>query len=416
MRRLFFIALVLYFLPLSSQAAAVKKSTKQKAPPPKNLAGIVVKQKENNRLWYIAPDTKDRYFLKDSGETQSVIEALKIVVPATVLTKIPKTRTKQQTAVNTATKQHRGKFLTTTEDPNTVWYVHPTKNIRTPLGTPPDAWFSTLNTISETVIAKDIGRYSMNTQQSLALFDPLFSGVAYVAYDGMNFMNGSNDQRVLPLASLTKLMTALVVTDTNPIWSETITITPETIHYPGTYYPEGGTSEIKLKEGDTVTREDLLIALLVASSNQSADALATATGLVREEFIRRMNEKALLFGLSHTVFYDVAGLDVRNVSTPREMAILAERAFANPVIASTSVKNEYTVIAHEPNDTVRLIPVTNRNISLLAFEPEGAKSGYLVEAQRNAAIRKDGKIYVVMHARSLPERNAILGKLLASIH
>ncbi len=430
MKRVFLILGILLLLPLTSQAASTKKVVsptkkvatkkaivrKPKIAQPKDLTGVIAMQKENDRLWYVSPDTKKRYFLKDSNEAQSVIEALKVIVTPATLAKIPTKALTKNAPRSITTTTYLGKFIATAEHEKVVWYIDPVQGVRISLGEPPDAWFESIKKIAVTIAEKDVARYAMNTEQSLSLFDPLFSGVAYVAYDGLHFAGGSNDQRVLPLASLSKLMTALVVMDMNFDWSQQFRISPEVIQYPKNYYPEGGTSEVSFKAGDTVTLQDLLVALLVASSNQSADALATATGLPREEFLRRMNEKAQLFGLTHTMFYDVAGLDVRNVSTPREMAVIAERAFANELIASTSVTTAYTIIATQNDSMLRPIVVTNRNTSLLAFGVEGAKSGYLVEAQRNAVIRKDGKILIVMHAHSLGERNAILGKLLASLN
>ncbi len=398
----------------SLEGRGLSRARQAKVVLPKDLTGVIVMQKENDRMWYVTPDTKKRYFLKDSGEAQSVIEALKVIVTPASLMKIPTNAPAKKTAANATTKLYLGKFIATAENEGTVWYIDPATGIRVTLGEPPDAWFAALKQIAAVATEKDIVQYAMNREQSLSMFDPLFSGVAYVAYDGLNFAGGSNDQRVLPLASLSKLMTALVVMDTNPDWSQNFTITPEVINYPKTLIPDDKTSEVGYRVGDTVTLEDMRVALLVASSNQSADALATATGLPREEFLRRMNEKAQLFGLTHTAFYDVAGLDVRNVSTPREMAVIAERAFANDLIASTSVTTAYTIIATQSDGQLRPIVVTNRNTSLLAFGVEGAKSGYLVEAQRNAVIRKDGKILIVMHARSLGERNSIIGKLLAT--
>ena len=72
--------------------------------------------------------------------------------------------------------------------------------------------------------------------------------------------------------------------------------------------------------------------MLLASSNQSAVALAESTGLSRAEFVSQMNAKAQELGLVKTIFYDIAGLDSHNVSTAREMALIAQEAFSQPEI------------------------------------------------------------------------------------
>lgn len=238
-------------------------------------------------------------------------------------------------------------------------------------------------------------------------------GSAYVLYDGKKFAGGENEDEVLPIASLTKLMTALVLVDVIKKWDRTVTITDEYIRYPKEMIGDAITSEVPLRSGDKMSRTDLLHALLIASSNQSAIALALSnTGLTRKEFVAKMNEKAKALGLKHTKFYDVSGLDERNVSTPKEMAKLAATAFKVPMIAKTSRKEGYTIVAKDAKGKKRKIAVKNRNYSLMAFEPDGVKTGYLEVARSNAVIQKGKKTIVVMHASGIAARNAIVKKLL----
>jgi len=148
-------------------------------------------------------------------------------------------------------------------------------------------------------------------------------------------------------------------------------------------------SEVDLKAGELVTIEDLWTAMLVASSNQSAAILAEASGLTKEDFVAKMNAKADELGLAKTKFVDASGLDCNNISTPKEYAKVAQEAFNFEKIATTTRITSYDIQAITSSGTIRTIPVVNRNYSLLAFQPEASKTGYLVEAQRNSSLKKD---------------------------
>ena len=114
------------------------------------------------------------------------------------------------------------------------------------------------------------------------------------------------------------------------------------------------------------------------------------------------------------MFTEPTGLDPANISTAVEMAHLALAAFKYPEIASTSVLNGITMSARQPDQTIRDIPVVNRNYSLLQFNVDGAKTGFLYEAQRSVAVQKGNITAVVLHARSMKERNQLIEKLLIS--
>ncbi|PIZ99692.1 MAG: hypothetical protein COX77_00815 [Candidatus Komeilibacteria bacterium CG_4_10_14_0_2_um_filter_37_10] len=251
-----------------------------------------------------------------------------------------------------------------------------------------------------------INRYSMNNWQLYP--DTVFSGVAYASLENNKVLKKSNADLVLPLASLTKLMTALVLLDTKPDWSEPVVVQQEDLDYPKSQIGEDTSSEVDLRVGDQIKKEDLWVAMLVASSNQAAAILVRTSGLTKKDFVRQMNAKAEQLELVKTKFSEFAGLDVRNVSTAREMAVIAQVAFERSTIANTSVIKNYNIRTINKN---RIIKVINRNYSLLQFEPVGAKTGFLVEAQRNVSIKKKERIIVVLHARSMGERNSIIQQL-----
>ena len=251
----------------------------------------------------------------------------------------------------------------------------------------------------------------MNDTQVVA--DTTFDDVAAVGWSDGKFYGERHADQILPLASMSKLVTALVLLDQAPVWDAAVTITADHIRYPRDYVGDDATSEVDLKAGDRIDFGDLWTAMLCSSSNQAAVALVDFTGLPRAEFIRLMNAKVREFGLTHTVFYDVAGLDAHNVSTPREFAEIARVAFDIPRVSDASVTTEAVAIATAADGTSREVKIINRNYSLLKFGANAAKTGYLVEAQRNVVLRKDDTIVVVMHARSMTERNQLLTELLA---
>lgn len=121
------------------------------------------------------------------------------------------------------------------------------------------------------------------------------------------------------LASVTKLMTALVFSKHRPAV--------------GTYYKikaedlvAGGRSYVFL--GEELKVEDLLSAMLVGSENSAARALAASTGLSEKDFVAEMNKEAKNLGMINSSFADPAGLLDNNISTAKETAILAQKAFA----------------------------------------------------------------------------------------
>lgn len=228
------------------------------------------------------------------------------------------------------------------------------------------------------------------------------------------FIDGQDEDTILPLASLTKLMTALVLRDRQLDFTKKVTLTESEINYVEPYVGTGDlTSKINLSVGDQVTMEDLWNAMLIASSNEAAVALVDNSGLTRDQFVSAMNQKAQALGLKHTLFKEMSGIDPENISTAKEMALIARQAFADPAISRAGIKDEYKF---KDLNTGRLIGVYSRNSSLLAMEPVGMKVGYLTEAKDNVAIRlrRSGKdrVVVVMHAANNQRRNNEISRLM----
>lgn len=135
-----------------------------------------------------------------------------------------------------------------------------------------------------------------------------------------------------PMASITKLMTALVFLDYNPGWDTVFEIKNEDRR-------EGG--RIYLFSGEKVKTKDLFYFMLVGSDNTAAAALVRLIGLSETEFVSEMNKKAEILKLKNTHFEDITGLNSNNVSTAREIADLAKAALANEEIGKATLTNAY---------------------------------------------------------------------------
>ncbi len=161
---------------------------------------------------------------------------------------------------------------------------------------------------------------------------------AVLSATGRDFFYTKNADEPQAIASITKLMTALVFIEHNPGWDTTYTIGAAD-------QVQGGV--LNLWPGDEVTIKQLFKTSLIASDNGATLALVHASGLSEKEFVQKMNEKALFLGLKKTSFVDPVGLDENNVSTAREVALLAKAALAVPEISvATETKDfKFTTVA-----------------------------------------------------------------------
>lgn len=197
--------------------------------------------------------------------------------------------------------------------------------------------------------------------------------------DSIVFENGGFDRR--PIASITKLMTAMVALDHGIAWDNEADILPQE-------YVAGG--QLLLHPGERASMRDLVAASLVGSANNATLAYVRALGIPTEEFVRQMNRKAISFGLEQTEFTDVTGLDPSNVSTAYEVARLAEVAFTQyPVIAELTSLSGYDFIA-KGSGREHTIKNTNKLISDWGEVLSGSKTGYLYEAEYCLVVRGSG--------------------------
>ncbi len=181
-----------------------------------------------------------------------------------------------------------------------------------------------------------------------------------------------NASAVLPIASLTKLMTALVVTDAGLPLDEPITITEADIDT-----LKGSSS--RLAVGTTLTRGELLHLALMSSENRAAHALGRTFPGGLHKFVEMMNVKAKLVGMMDTRYVDPTGLSPQNQSNAKDLATLASVAYDRPLIRDLSTSTGYAV--ESGHRTVHY-----RNSNQLVSNPDWTiglqKTGYIAEAGR----------------------------------
>lgn len=208
-----------------------------------------------------------------------------------------------------------------------------------------------------------------------------------------------HSNRVMPIASITKLMTAMVVLDARQSFSETLTVTAEDID-------RLKNTGSRLSVGSRLTREEMMHIMLMSSENRAASALARHYPGGREAFINAMNVKARMIGLWDTRFADSSGLDPRNVSTPRDLIKLVSEATAYPMIRDYSTQTERHV--RVGGGTLRF-----GNSNALARDPKWrlglSKTGYIRESGRSvvmqAWVADDPVIIVLLNADAAHTRN-----------
>ena len=200
------------------------------------------------------------------------------------------------------------------------------------------------------------------------------SGAALVVDAAGDVVYAKNPDEVLPIASITKLMTALVVLDAGLPLDETITISEDDKDHLRN-------SHSRLQVGSQLTRRELLHIALMSSENRAASALGRTHPAGRAAFIQLMNAKARLLGMHSTHFADSTGLDGNNVSTARDLVKLARAASTHPLIREFTTTSE-----SEIDPGTQRAPMLYRNTNRLVrggnWEIQLSKTGYLNEAGR----------------------------------
>jgi len=184
---------------------------------------------------------------------------------------------------------------------------------------------------------------------------------------------------VRPIASITKLMTAMVVLDAKLDLNEKLTIASsdrDLIRLTGS----------RLEVGATLTRRELLLLALMSSENRAATALGRTYPGGMQTFVAQMNQKAKALGMRNSHFADPAGLRTENQSTASDLARMMNAASGYPMIAQATTTVSTAVRPYDRrgplnyNNTNRLLKNANWDIEL-------SKTGYINEAGRCLVMR-----------------------------
>ena len=201
----------------------------------------------------------------------------------------------------------------------------------------------------------------------------LKSSVALVLdQDTKEVLFSKNSNAVLPIASLTKLMTALVVAENKLPLNELLTITQDDVDL------EKG-SRSRLQVGTQLTREQMLHLALMSSENRAANALGRSHPGGLATFVAAMNRKAAELGMTDTRYVEPTGLSSGNQSSARDLATLVSAAHRHKIIRELSTSPEYQVAvgSHQLQ-----FHNTNRLIANPSWEIGLQKTGYITEAGR----------------------------------
>jgi serine-type D-Ala-D-Ala endopeptidase (penicillin-binding protein 7) len=199
----------------------------------------------------------------------------------------------------------------------------------------------------------------------------LRSSVALVMdQDTHEILFSKNEQAVLPIASLTKLMTGLVVSEANLPLDEVITITQDDVD------TEKGSSS-RLRVGTTLTRDEAMHLALMSSENRAAHALGRTFPGGLQVFVAKMNAKAHELGMKDTQYVEPTGLSFRNQSSAKDLATLVNVASQVPQLREYSTSPGAVVAVGKRmlqyNNTNRLVKNPDWDIGL-------QKTGYISEA------------------------------------
>jgi len=184
------------------------------------------------------------------------------------------------------------------------------------------------------------------------------------------YAKGAND--VTPIASLTKLMTAIVTLDAGPSLDEAIAIDVDDLDF------VKGTSS-RLRMGAELPRREMLRLALMSSENRAASSLARSYPGGTSAFVAAMNAKAEALGMTRTRFADPTGLSPRNVSTANDLALLVAAAAQYPQIREFSTTGSHYV---EVQPTGQLLGFNNTNnlVKNAQWDITVSKTGYIREA------------------------------------
>jgi D-alanyl-D-alanine endopeptidase (penicillin-binding protein 7) len=185
---------------------------------------------------------------------------------------------------------------------------------------------------------------------------------------------GKDIDTVRPIASITKLMTAMVILDSGVDLAEPITITKadrDMVQMTGS----------RLEYGATLSRREMILLAIMSSENRAASALGRTWPGGLTQFVEKMNTKATSLGMSLSHFADPAGLRVENQSTARDLGRMVTAALQYPLIREASTTRRLEVRPYKNRGPLSYAN-TNRLLKNESWDIALSKTGYINEAGR----------------------------------
>jgi D-alanyl-D-alanine endopeptidase (penicillin-binding protein 7) len=193
-----------------------------------------------------------------------------------------------------------------------------------------------------------------------------------INYDNGEVLYAKNADEPRSIASLSKLVSAMVFLDHNLDLDSVVTISREDAH---------NSAKSRLWQGYHMTLRDLFHASLMASDNRATRALARAACGTYKAFAVEMNRKVRELGLKNTVFFEPTGLDDRNQSTAHEIAKILHYAMDYPLIHKITSTRRYVLHAVNSRGRKRQIRIGNTNNFVLSpYRVIGGKTGFIIES------------------------------------
>lgn len=198
---------------------------------------------------------------------------------------------------------------------------------------------------------------------------------SYAVYDFTHnkLLESHSANAVLPIASVTKLMTANIFLENNKNKRCTASITAAD-------YDHIKRTHTKLPKNTPIACSELLKAMMVHSDNYAAHALSRSAGMTRAQFIKKMNQKARKLGMKSTRFRDSSGLSSKNVSSVMDLIKLAKYSMRKPELQTLSNMRSVSVQANKKR---LFIKNTNKLVREEIFDAAISKTGYIKESGYN---------------------------------
>lgn len=191
---------------------------------------------------------------------------------------------------------------------------------------------------------------------------------------------GKNADEIRPIASITKLMTAIVTLDAQLPLDESLVITHADVE---ATMIRGRPSSTSLPVGTNLLRSEILHLALMNSQNRAAASLARTYPGGTPAFVQAMNAKAVVLGMTNTHFIDPTGLMSLNVSTARDLAILAKHASAYEIIQRMSTASHLEAhVSTKHHQGATQFGTTNRLLKTPNWDIDVQKTGYISAAGR----------------------------------